>query len=134
MKHIGLIIIAVLLFGCNAQKRLERIYRHHPELRQTDTIWHTDTFRTQGVSHDTAFVNSRDTVVMRDGKLTVKYYYHRDSVYLQGACAPDTFVKKVPYIVQKNVVPVKLHSDWWKWLLAGMAAGVLGIIVIKRLA
>jgi hypothetical protein len=98
----ALFIILLMLFACTPQQRMRRLISHHPELLHRDTVWRSDTVVTQQVSKDTVFhFRQSDTVVMHEGKLTVKYFYQRDSVYLKGECAPDTVIKQVPVYIDK---------------------------------
>lgn len=89
-----------------------------------------DTFQTKEVSKDTIFnYNSKDTVILKEGKLTVKYFYSRDSVLLKGICAADTFVKKVPYVVTKVVN----KPNWGMPALAIFIALFGGLLFLRKL-
>lgn len=58
-----------------------------------DTIIVRDTVRVASVKHDTAFYyRQSDTVIVREGRLVMKYYYRNDTVKLQGECRDTTIV------------------------------------------
>lgn len=125
------ILLATVLIGCSPERRLQRLVKRYPHLLAKDTITIRDTFITKEVSKDTVFnlSNSRDTVVIKQDKLTIKYFYNRqkDSVYLQGKCDADTVVKviKVPYdkIIYK--------SEDWKYILVWAIIGFAFFVSMK---
>ena len=98
-----------------------------------DTVTIRDTFITKEVSKDTVFnlSNSRDTVVIKQDKLTIKHFYNRqtDSVYLQGKCDADTVVKviKVPYD------KIVYRDETWKTILVYVAVAVCFFVGWKLL-
>jgi hypothetical protein len=86
---------------------------------KSDTI--TETIITESDSKDTIFKHSiyRDTVVLKENKLTVKYFYNNSdsTVYLSGKCDSDTLY------VDKYITRIETkedHSDWPYWLVIGI--------------
>ncbi len=94
--------ILALLGSCTPQQRIARILKRHPELIKSDTIFKRDTIYTVSVEKDTVFnYYTKDTVVIREGKLTMKYFYndHDSTVYLKGKCEADTVYKMYPHVI-----------------------------------
>lgn len=131
LLFIWLILLATSFCGCSPEARLQRLVKRYPHLLAKDTVTIRDTFITKEVSKDTVFSlsNSRDTVVIKQDKLTIKHFYNRqtDSVYLQGKCDADTVIKviKVPY---EKVV---YRDDNWKYVLVWVAVAVTFFISMK---
>lgn len=119
-----LIFCFFLLSGCSCEKKLLRIKKKCPELVQKDTVKIRDTIYTMVSEKDTIFhYNSKDTVIIKEGKLTVKYFYNtKDSlVYISGKCDTIRIIKEynVPYekIVYKDNIWTFLRIYWWIPLL-----------------
>lgn len=122
------ILLLVLLFGCDAEKRMSRIVKRNPGLIKSDTVWTLDTIYSQGAIKDSTFhFYQTDTVVMEKDNLTVKYFFNHDStIFIEGKCKPDTILKYYP--VQVNTLEVKkalkwsdraklfIFNNWW-WIL-----------------
>jgi hypothetical protein len=116
--------LVLLLCSCSPQQRLVRLQRHHPELFRTDTLWHRDTIITAGYRKDTLIAAIQpDTIFLKNGRLEVRYFYHQDSVYLQGRCLPDTVVRNMPMIV-RSIETQETRFVWWLWIV------VLGIVLV----
>ena len=95
MRIIINLLIALTLLSCTTQKRaqwhLRRAHSIYPAITKSDTI--RDTTILEGAVKDTTFnYYQKDTVIMREGKLVMKYFYntHDSTVYLKGECLPDT--------------------------------------------
>jgi hypothetical protein len=108
-------LAVMLLSSCSPQKRINRILRKHPELLVKDTLHIRDTIMVNGSSTDTVFQTTitKDTVVLKENNLTIKYYNDGKTTYLKGQC--DTvrvpYEKLVPVDRVKNVTEYKEH--WW---------------------
>jgi hypothetical protein len=88
---------------------------------KSDTI--TETIYTESAEKDTIFKHSifRDTVVLKENKLTVKYFYNNSdsTVYLSGKCDSDTlYVDK--YITKIQPDQGKWYNNWPYWLIIGI--------------
>lgn len=112
MQKIFIIILLVLFVSCDPAKRISRIVKRHPELVKVDTVWKKDTIISKVVQHDSLFhFYQPDTVYIKEGKLTVKYIFNKDStVYIQGKCDADTVFKYYP--VQVNSLTVAKALTW----------------------
>lgn len=119
MKNLLSVILICTLFSCSPEKRLARLIEKHPELVKRDTIWRSDTIRTQLVTKDTVFNNAiiRDTVIVHKDNMTIKYVNNGKTIYLKGTCDPITIIKKEPVYVN-TVSPIKeVHViRWYDWV------------------
>jgi len=120
-----------VLVGCSPQKRLTRLVERHPELVQKDTVWIADTIVTIRAENDTVIVNSitRDTIIIKDRQLTIRYYNTGDSIYIKGECDTIKIIREIPVEVH-TVSPVKYEkytpgfmkfSAWAFWILLILA-------------
>lgn len=103
-----LLFTLTLAISCSPEKRIARILKNNPHLIKSDTITRLDTIISQSVSRDTTFFyNTKDSVIIREGRLIMKYFYndHDSTVYLQGQCLPDTIIREIP--IQVNSVSVE---------------------------
>ena len=126
-----LMIIAIIcvLASCSCEYHLDKINKKCGKQAFTDTLLVHDTLITKEVKKDTIFKYfQRDTVIIREGKLTMKYYYqsHDSTVYLKGECASDTIVRvvKVPYTKYEVV-----YSLWSKYKLLLIICG-FGLLLL----
>jgi hypothetical protein len=134
MKKLTLsILLATVLIGCSPERRLQRLVKRYPHLLAKDTVTIRDTFITKEVSKDTVFnlSNSHDTVIIKQDKLTIKHFYNHttDKVYLEGKCAPDTFVKVIKVPVDRIVY----RDESWKTILVYVALAVCFFVGWKLL-
>jgi len=108
----------LMITSCSCNYHLSKAEKKCGSHVQKDTIIVHDSFIVHSNIHDTLFKYSRDTVVMKQDRLTVKYFYNtKDStVYLWGKCDTikiNRFIK-VPY--EKTV----LETNWFdkfKWFI-----------------
>lgn len=120
-------LIALCLTSCNrelrSQKKLKKLIAKYPELVEKDTLLFIDTVVTSKVSKDTIFYYSKDTVIIKEKNLTVKYFERSDgSKYLKGECDRDTIYirEKIPYdrIVNKELTLWEKYKEMILLLLA----------------
>jgi len=130
---VRIIFLLLVLTSCSAKWHIKKAIQKDPSILFRDTVTVVDTFEviTDKVSHDTIFKVSKDTVILKKDKLTIKHYYHRDSVYLFGECESDTIIKpfevKVPY--EKVVYKERIKWGWYAFLLF---CGLIGWNVLKK--
>lgn len=115
---IKILLISLLLFSCSPEKRLSRLLHNNPNLIKTDTVFKHDTVTVFGVYHDTIMRNTitKDTVIIKDKQLTIKYFNTGEKVYVSGKCDTVTIIKEVP--VQVNTVTAQPYIsifDKFKW-------------------
>lgn len=120
-------LLSCLLFSCSyekklgrAKKKLANLISEYPALVQHDTLWHNDTTIVSGIAHDTLFKTTitKDTMIIKDHQLTIKYYNDGKTTYLQGKCDTVFVVKKVPEYIN-NVNPAKeieRSRQWYDWM------------------
>ena len=124
-----LFVLSVFLCSCGCEYNIKRVKAKCGY--SSDTILRVDTVITKDVSTDTVFkYYTKDTVVIREGKLTVKYFYnsHDSTVFLQGKCDADTVIRKVPVIVNKYKTSWYESKSLW-WLLFFVAA----ILIVRAI-
>jgi hypothetical protein len=128
------IILLILLSSCSSRWHLKRAIKKDPTIVQVDTIMVTDSVHvvTPFVSTDTIFKLSKDTITIVKDRLTMRHYYHNDSVYLYGECESDTIVKWKTFEVQTE--KVVYNEPWfprWMWIIIAIFALTILIIKIK---
>jgi hypothetical protein len=112
----GLVLAFVLfLASCSCEYHLKKAKAKCSLDQLTDTIWKKDSVFVDRVHKDTAFYyNQTDTVIIKEGRLTMKYFYRDSTVFLSGTCDTIKIIKEVPVIVNKT----ELNDTWnIKWYL-----------------
>jgi hypothetical protein len=128
------IVLLIVLASCSSQWHLKKAIKKDPTIVQVDTVTVTDSVHvvTPFVSTDTIFKLSKDTVTIVKDRLTMRHYYHNDSVYLYGECESDTIVKWKTFEVP--VEKVVYNESWfpkWMWVIIAIFAITILIIKIK---
>jgi hypothetical protein len=108
--------------SCNQKAWTKRGYKHG--WIKSDTI--TETIITESDSKDTIFKHSiiRDTVILKENKLTIKYFYNNNdsTVYLSGKCDSDTlYVDKVITKIETK----ERESLWPYWFIIALLVFVI---------
>lgn len=134
-----LIILLSILFitGCTPGKRLAWLLRKHPELVRTDTIYRRDTTIIDGASADTVFHTqiTRDTLIIRDKQLTIKYFNDGKQTFIQGKCDTVIVVKEIPTVVNSIV---QRQQSWYEKItgrfgeFSFIIIGIAGLILLVR--
>ncbi len=94
----------------------------------SDTVYVTKETIVPKVERDTVFnYFQKDTVIIREGRLTMRYFYNNtdSTVYLQGECDTIKVVQKVPVAVNTY----KPSQSYWYWYIIGF---LLVLILLKR--
>lgn len=139
MKPLVVILIALSAFivSCSPEKKLARLIRKHPELVKSDTVFKRDTTVVNGVQHDTVFHSTitRDTVIIRDKQLTIKYYNDGKTTYLKGVCDTVRVIKEVPVLVNSvNPVDVSREGSWYdRWVFRPLAFILIILLSVEYL-
>lgn len=131
-RSVTAMLLTTLLISCSPERRLARLIKKHPELVAHDTIYKSDTTIVNGVQHDTIFRTqiTKDTVIIRDKQLTIKYYNDGKTTYLKGVCDTIRIIKEVPIMVN-SVNPIRYITEptkWWQWVLYVIA--VLALLFV----
>lgn len=97
--------------SCGCNYHLKKVQSKCGFTTKVDTLTLHDTIKTERTIKDTLFKHTKDTVVLKQNNLTVKYFYNtKDStIYLQGKC--DTIIK----IITKKI-PVSTtnyNTNFW---------------------
>lgn len=123
----GLCLTFISSCGCNYHLKKARGKCGYT----SDTVYKTIEVVVDKVETDTVFKHSytsKDTVIIKEGRLTMKYFYntHDSTVYLTGKCDTVKVPVNVPVVVHKY----KMSLPWWvialKWMLFVLAAIVGG--------
>ena len=127
-------ILIVLLLGCNAQKRLNRLIERNPELITKDTIIDTVTVIVPEVRVDTILrlENMLDTVYITEDRLHIKTIYKDNKIYISGKCDTDTIeiIREIPV----DRIIIKELTFWQKnrsWILPLLILAIGGALAKK---
>jgi hypothetical protein len=134
MKIYKILPLFILLCSCSSAWHIKKAISKDPSILEKDTIVFTDSVHviTKEVTHDSIFMVSKDTVTLVKDNLTIKHFYHKDSIYLWGECASDTIVKyKTVKIPTEKVV---FKESWFpKWLWVLIIIILIGYLIHKVL-
>lgn len=134
MNPLLIIITALLAFSCTCEQKLNRLVKKCPSLIKGDTITIHDTIVVNGVQKDTIFhYLQKDTVIIKEGGLTMRYYYntHDSTIYLSGKC--DTVFVPVKYEIPTNtIISEDSGFNWWIVSSIGLALLIIFLIVRSR--
>lgn len=135
MKALTILLLTILAYSCTCERKLDKVLKKCPELLVNDTIKIRDTIVINGVQKDTVFnYLVKDTVIIREGGLTMKYFYntHDSTIYLSGKC--DTI-----YIPYTKDIPVNqiINEDskgfnWWMVCAIGLSILLIFLIVKSK--
>jgi hypothetical protein len=129
---ICLFVLVILCNACSCEYHLKKAENKCGKSRMSDTLIVHDTIVTNSVSRDTTFFyNQKDTVVIREGKLLMKYFYRDSTVYLRGECLPDT----VFYEKQIITNSLELKTDplvKYRWWIIGLFLVLLIIAIFRK--
>jgi len=132
MKWFSIILILVLLSSCNPCRKINKLLLKHPECLKLDSVLVADTFIVNRVESDTLFKFSEmhDTVVVKNDRLTIKYFYNKttDSVYLQGVCDTDTLIR-YRWRYRERILARPEGLTFWHKLGIGMFILLLLLII-----
>lgn len=123
-----LIPILLLLSSCTCNYHLNRAKLKCGYSFKSDTVFKKDTVLISSVQTHTVFhYNQKDTVIVKEGRLTMKYFYNDSTVYLAGKCDTVFVVKDIPVVVNKTEVKESNFLHLWVIIV------VLFIIIFKLL-
>lgn len=132
MKTILIIIITLLAYSCTCERKLDHVLKKCPSLIKGDTITIHDTIVINGVQKDTIFhYLQKDTVIIKEGGLTMRYYYntHDSTIYLSGKC--DTVFVPVKYEVPTSAI-INEDSGFNWWMIAAILIFVAFVFFMIR--
>ena len=126
-----LVVLGVICTSCGCEYHLARAKKKCNQSFLSDTTYVRDTIYTTSVERDTTFFyNQKDTVVIREGKLVMKYFYKDSTVYLRGECLPDTLIIEKQIITNSTELKSDPFVKYRLWILGLFL--VLIIIAILR--
>lgn len=130
-----LIPILILLSSCTCNYHLNRAKLKCGYSFKSDTVLKKDTVLINSVqTHTVFYYNQKDTVIVKEGRLTMKYFYSDSTVYLAGKCDTVFVVKDVPIVVNKT--EVKESHPWWVhvFLILLAITGIVFVVLTFRIA
>jgi hypothetical protein len=135
-----LLSTGILASSCTPLKRAQWHVRRaaaiYPPIVKTDTIRKIDTVYSPLVTTDTIFKYfQKDTVIVREGKLTMKYFYnnHDSTVYLNGRCDPDTLIREI--VIGTSSINVEDKPlKWWQWVLMSLGGVAIVLVILDQIA
>ena len=121
--------------SCGCNYHMNKVKSKCGFTTKVDTLTLHDTITTERTIKDTLFKHTKDTVVLKQNNLTVKYFYNtKDStIYLQGKC--DTVVKVVIKKIPINTTIYKpnfFNDNKIFLLLILLAVGGVIVIILKK--
>lgn len=126
--------LLILLASCDCNYHLKKAQKKCGLKQLTDTVYVKDTTYIDKVVKDTIFkYYQKDTVIVREGRLTMKYFYnsHDSTVYLNGKCDTIKIIKEVPVQVTNQELKPMLWAEV-KWYLLFVIVLLLIIYLIKK--
>ena len=99
-------IISVLVTSCACDYHMGKIRKKCPSILEKDTIRVHDTIRISSVERDSSFYYmQKDTVIIKEGRLTMKYFYNTtdSTVYLSGKCDTIRVVREIQIPVERTI-------------------------------
>lgn len=143
MPNLGPRLFAVILFAiivcvmilcnsCDCNYHLKQAKKKCGIGLLSDTTIVRDTIYSTSVKKDSLFFyNQKDTVVIREGRLVMKYFYRDSTVYLKGECLTDTIY--VDKTVISNTMELKPDRaiTWHDWVLYGLMAFTLIVVLVN---
>lgn len=118
------IIMILLLSSCGPAWHLKRRDYHERQaiakgaIVTPDTIWASTVVEIPGVSTDTVFQLSTDTLTLEKEHVRTKVVVsvREKKVYVSSECEPRTIIQKVPVTITKTI-QAKSLMDTWNWII-----------------
>jgi len=101
---------------------------------EKDTVLVHDTFIVSQIKKDTIFkfqYFQKDTVIIKEGRLTMKYFYNTidSTVYLSGKCDTVKIIREIPFPIEKTIFKYDFLNSNKFFLLVAMLLAILILIV-----
>jgi hypothetical protein len=134
MKFISRILLALITFlllsflmtGCYTKKQAIRKFCHQDSARIELRI--IDTVVVKEIKADTVFSIELDSIILVQDRLEIRYRKIRDSIYLEGKCKADTFIKEIPVNVSVPCNCPSAPEKPWYWKVFDWLVYVLAVI------
>lgn len=122
---------ALLLLGCNTEKRCARQMVRCGVVFTSDTQYIHDSIRIERTLHDTLLawdsVIIGDTITIERDRMRVKVVkLPGDRLWIQGECK-DTVIRYVRQVVNNGAIR-KEKYPWWHFAFTGLVGAVIGAI------
>lgn len=124
MKNTIILLLIILTSSCYTKKKaIEKFCKSD----SVSIIVH-DTIKTETITTDTVFSTMLDTVIIKEGKLSIRYIKVRDSVYINGECEGDTIYLTKEVKVQ-SICPSPSSYTFTEWI-GGQPYLVVGFFIV----
>ena len=127
------VTISIILASCSPIERHARLVSKFPYVHKSDTLTIHDTIRIEKSQKDTVFYyNQKDTVIVREGRLTMKYFYNNtdSTVYLKGTCKDSLIFRTLKIPMYKNNEVLYMWTKFKNWII--IASLLLALVIISR--
>ena len=118
MRTVAILISTLILSSCSCNWYYNKAVKGGCVRTDRDTLVVRDTIKIDKVKHDTSFHfnSTTDTIVIDKGRLQMKYYYSKDTVFLSGTCKDSVIIREIRVPINNDIKVEKYLSDW-AWLL-----------------
>ena len=132
LLFVSLVTLAIFLNSCDCSYHMARVKKKCNQSFLSDTTIVRDTIYSTSVKKDSLFFfNQKDTVVIREGKLVMKYFYNDSTVYLKGECLTDTIYRDK--IIVTNSTEFKEDPlVKYRWWFIGLFLVLLIIAILRK--
>ncbi len=131
---ITFLLLSILMTGCYTKKQAINKFCHQDSARVELRI--IDTVVVKEIKADTVFSIELDSIVLVQDRLEIRYRKIRDSIYLEGKCKADTFIKEIPVKISVpcNCPPIP-EIPWYiiarNWLICYFAVAGFVTLFLK---
>ncbi len=141
MSKYIIFVLCIMILACSPQKKLRRLIKKHPELKNevvTVEVVRHDTVIVAPITADSVFSADLDTVYIEKDNLRIRYIRVRDSIYLEGKYLGDTIPRIDTVVVEVPIVVSREPTIWeevrgWLWLMILIVLGIVFRKALKKL-
>ena len=106
LKYLLILFTSIIVTSCSCDYHMGKVKKKCPSILEKDTIRVHDTIRISSVERDSSFYYmQKDTVIIKEGRLTMKYFYNTtdSTVYLSGKCDTIRVVREIQIPVERTI-------------------------------
>lgn len=133
-KYLYIVILSLFLYSCSCDYHMSKLKKKCSYVLEKDTVLVHDTFIVSQIKKDTIFkfqYFQKDTVIIKEGRLTMKYFYNTidSTVYLSGKCDTVKIIREIPFPIEKTIFKYDFLNSNKFFLLVAMLLAILILIV-----